>query len=229
MINIPIRLLAEEDRPREKLDHLGRSALTDAELLAILIGSGTKNRSALDVARELLLRCNNDLQALGKFEKRDFCQVAGMGPVRAITLMAALELGRRRAKVFPKGRQTISSSQLAYEQFKVELADLNHEEFWVLCLSSGSNVLAKKRISSGGIAGTVADIRMILRAALDTKATALIVAHNHPSGSLKPSEPDIRLTRKLKEAGEIMDIKLLDHLIVSDVGYYSFADQGLVF
>jgi DNA repair protein RadC len=153
----------------------------------------------------------------------------GIGKVKAIGILAALELGRRRSNFNERKSKVISSSNSAFAQFKVELSDLSHEEFWAIYLSSGSKLIQKKRISSGGIAGTVADVRMILKAGLDCRATALIVAHNHPSGSLKPSEPDIRLTRKLKDASELMDIRLLDHLIIGLNGYYSFADEGLVF
>lgn len=229
MHHTPIRLLAEEDRPREKLKKFGKSSCTDKELLAILIGSGTKHKSALDIAGDLLNACQNNLRELGKVSASEMSRLEGLGPTRSLVLIAALELGRRRAESKSMTREVIRSSELAYKQFQFSLSDLNHEEFWALYLSSGSKLIDKKRISSGGWSGTVADVRVILKHGIDLKATAMIVAHNHPSGNLKPSEPDIRLTKKLKEASEIMDIRLLDHLIIGDQGYFSFADEGLIF
>ncbi len=227
--NTPIRLLAEEERPREKLMLKGRTALSDAELLAILIGSGNREFSALDLARQILRNCDLDLVALGRWSVEEYCKMPGMGPAKALTVQAALELGRRRASAEHRKKPLVQSSQDAFQQLRAELVDLNHEEFWVLYLRSGSKLIQRKRISMGGITGTVADVRLILRTALELRATAMIVAHNHPSGNLKPSEPDIRLTKKLREASDIMDVKLLDHIIIGDGDYFSFADEGLVF
>jgi DNA repair protein RadC len=219
------------DRPllQQKLHNFGRSALTDAELLALLIGKGHNGRSALDIARDLLANVDDDLKCLGQKSLEEFKGTSGIGEASAFTLLAAFEIGRRRSTAVPQKQATIRSASSAHEQLKGELEDLTHEEFWVMYLNSGSRLIAKKRISSGGLSGTVADVRLILKWALDLRATAMIAGHNHPSGNLKPSEPDIRLTRKLKEASEWMDIRLLDHLIFADKGYFSFADEGLVF
>jgi DNA repair protein RadC len=226
--HFPIRLLKEEDKPREKLLLQGRSALSDTELLAILINTGTKNKSALDIAKEILLTCHSDLNQLGKLDCKQLMHFEGMGEAKSITLISALELGRRRASTQSQKGVAISSSQSAYEIFRSNLSDLDHEEFWGLYLSSSNKIVGKKRLSQGGISGTVADLRIILRTALEFKATSFIVAHNHPSGSTKASQADIQLTNRLKKSSELMDLKLLDHLIIGDQSYLSFADEGLL-
>ena len=226
--HFPILLLKEEDKPREKLQLQGRSALSDTELLAILINTGTKNKSALDVAKEILISCQSDLNLLGKLDCKQLMNFEGIGEAKAITLISALELGRRRSSSDGQKSVQISSSKSAYEIFRSNLSDLDHEEFWGLYLSSSNKILGKKRLSQGGISGTVADLRIILRTALEYKATSFIVAHNHPSGSTKASQADIQLTNRLKKSSDLMDLKLLDHLIIGDQAYLSFADEGLL-
>jgi len=227
-LHFPIRLLKEEEKPREKLQLQGRSALSDIELLAILINTGTKNKSAIDIAKEILLSCEFDLNLLGKLDITQLVDFEGIGNAKAITLLSALELGRRRASSISQKRIHISSSKSAFEILGPNLCDLDHEEFWGLYLSSSNKIVGKKRLSQGGISGTVADLRIILRTALEFKATSFIVAHNHPSGSTKASQADLQLTSRLKKSSELMDLKLLDHLIIGDQAYLSFADEGLL-
>jgi DNA repair protein RadC len=217
---------AVEDRPREKLYQKGTSALSDAELLAILIGSGTRKRSAVDLGRELLSIANNNLNALGKLSISDIKKIHGIGNARAITIAAALELGRRRklaeAPEFPQ----IKCSKDVFDLLVPVLSDLPHEEFWILFLNRSNRVIGRMRLSQGGISGTVTDVRMVMKKAIEYLASGIIVCHNHPSGNLNPSESDARITQKIREAGQLMDIQLLDHLIVTDKDYYSFADNG---
>ncbi|HOU31014.1 MAG TPA: DNA repair protein RadC [Bacteroidales bacterium] len=219
---------AVEDRPREKLYKKGPSALSDAELLGILIGSGTKHRSAVDLGRELLAMAGNNLNNLGKLSIPDIRKIRGIGTARAVAIAAALELGRRRklAEV-PSGIQ-IKSSKDVFDITEPILADLKHEEFWILFLNRANRVIHQMKLSQGGVSGTVTDVRIIMKKALDFLASGIIVCHNHPSGNLTPSDADIKITRKIKEAGELIDIQLLDHLIISEKDYYSFADNGLI-
>lgn len=227
-LNRSIKMWAEDDRPREKMLHKGKAALSDAELIAILLGSGTSSRSALDVAQELLQNSENDLHLLGKMNINEFKKLKGIGTAKAILLSAAIELGRRRQAVLGKDRIKISSSHTAFDLFRVDFLDLSHEEFYVLYLNRGNYVLQKKQISIGGMSGTIADGKIIFKTALELNASGIILAHNHPSGRLSPSEQDRRLTRQLKEFGKLIDIEVLDHIIVSDNGYYSFADEGII-
>jgi DNA repair protein RadC len=227
--NTPIRLLAEDDRPREKLILKGRTALSYAELLAVLINSGTSRFSALEIARQILESCGNNLEFLSKLDRVAFSGFEGIGEAKAVTLIAALELGRRRKFSSQSEVSKIQCSQDAYRVLEPVFMDLDHEQFWVIYLSAANRVLGSECISKGGLTGTVADMRIILRKALYSKATAMIVAHNHPSGSTQPSDADIRLTRKLKSASETLDLKLLDHVIIGDPSYLSFADEGIVF
>ncbi len=222
----PIREWNENDRPREKLQRLGRSHLSEAELIAIIIGSGTRSESAVELARRLLHTVNNNLIELGKLTIADLQKIHGIGPVKAITISAAIELGRRRQEAAPLLRPKITSSKDLYEIFGPRLSDLSHEEFWAVALNQANKLLEFRRIGSGGISSTVADIRLILRFALETGASSLAVLHNHPSGNLTPSEQDIRLTRSISEAARLIDIRLIDHLIISESGYHSFSDQG---
>lgn len=222
----PIREWNENDRPREKLNRLGRAHLSEAELLAIIIGSGTRRESAVELARRLLHSVNNNLIELGKLSVSELQRIPGIGPVKAISITAAMELGRRRQEAAPLMRRKIASSSDLYELFGPRLSDLRHEEFWAVALNQANKVLESRKIGSGGISSTVADIRMILKFALETGATSLAVLHNHPSGNLKPSEQDIRLTRSISEAARLIEIRLIDHLIVSELGYHSFADSG---
>ncbi len=224
----PINQWAEDDRPREKPLTKGRAALSDAELLAILINSGTTKLSAVQVGQEVLRRAQNDLNALAQLSVKDLCKAPGIGEARAIAIVAALELGRRRKATPKAARVTITSSADSYEVLQPYLLDVPYEEFWVLLLNRANHVLRVEKISQGGVAGTVADPKLIFRAALDHLASAIILAHNHPSGNRRPSQADIALTRKLREAGTLLDLPILDHLIFTDDGYYSFADEGML-
>ncbi len=219
---------AVEDRPREKLIARGISSLSDAELLAILINSGTRNKSAVDLGRELLSVVSNNLNSLGKLSVSDLKKIRGIGPARAVTISAALELGRRRKLAEVPEVPQIKCSKDVADIFQPLLSDLSHEEFWVLFLNRSNRVIEKMKLSQGGISGTVTDVRIILKKALEYLASGIIVCHNHPSGNLNPSESDSKITRKIKEAGDLMDIQLLDHIIISEKDYYSFADNGLL-
>ncbi len=223
-----IKNWAEDERPREKLLHKGPGALADAELLAILISSGTRERSALDLARDILKLAGNQLHHLGRLSVEELQQTKGIGEARAITIAAALELGRRRQMSAGLSRQTITQSKDAAEILIPLMRDLAHEAFYVLYLSQSSSLIRLEHIGKGGLTSTVADIRIILKNALLNSASRLIVAHNHPSGNLKPSREDISMTEKLKEAAALMDIKLLDHLVIGDNNYCSMADEGLI-
>jgi len=217
-----------EDRPREKLLLKGTTALSDAELIAILIGSGTANLSAVEVSKKVLMQGNNNINLLAKLSIKDLMKVKGIGEAKAITIVAALELGRRRKENDSEEKPKITSSKDAFDQLKSDLMDLPHEEFWVLLLNRAHRVTKKKRISEGGVAGTVADPKIIFKLALEELASGVVVAHNHPSGNLQPSQSDIDLTKKLKEAGRFLEIQLLDHLIITGHKYFSFADEGIV-
>jgi DNA repair protein RadC len=219
---------AVEDRPREKLYSKGTSSLSDAELLAILIGSGTRNRSAVDVGRELLTLVGNNLNSLGKLSISDLRKVHGIGNARAVTITAALELGRRRKLAELPDNPQIKCSRDVFDLLAPLLSDLPHEEFWILFLNRSNKVVNRMKLSQGGISGTVTDVRIVMKQAIENLASGIIVCHNHPSGNLSPSESDTRITQKIKEAGTLMDIQLLDHLIISDKDYYSFADNGLL-
>lgn len=223
-----IKSWAEEDRPREKLLLKGRHALSDAELLAILIGSGSTEKTAVDLCKEILAQQDNDLGHLGRMSVGDLMRHKGIGEAKAVTIVAALELGRRRRKADPRSKPKIGSSQDIFELLHPMMADLPHEEFHAVYLSRSNKVLATERISAGGVTGTVADARIILKSAINLLACGLIVSHNHPSGSLQPSAADQKLTKKLQEACKHLDIQLLDHLIISDAGYFSFADEGML-
>ncbi len=223
-----IKNLAEDERPREKMLQKGANSLSDAELLAILISSGTRERSAIDLARDILNLAGNNLHELGKLSIKELQQTKGIGEARAITIAAALELGNRRQSTPGVKRPIIQQSKEAAEILMPLMRDLNHEVFCVLYLNQGSRLLKHEIISNGGITGTVADIRIILKHALMYHANKLILAHNHPSGNLKPSAADKELTRKIKESAQLMDMKVLDHLIVSGMSYLSMADEGFM-
>ena len=219
---------AVEDRPREKLYQKGTSSLSDAELLAILIGSGTRKKSAVDLGRELLSLVNNNLNTLGKLGISDLTTIHGIGQARAVTIAAALELGRRRRLADMPETPQIKCSRDVFDLVSPSLSDLPHEEFWILFLNRSNKVINRMRLSQGGISGTVTDVRLIMKKAIENLSSGIIVCHNHPSGNLNPSESDSKITNKIKEAGAIMDIQLLDHLIICDRDYYSFADNGLI-
>ncbi len=220
--------LADEDKPREKLLLKGRTVLTDAELLAIQLGSGNNEQNAIELAQSILRTVDNDLGKLSRLSVADLIKFKGVGEAKAINIISALELGRRRKDKEPEKRLKITCSSDAYQQVRQHLIDLPHEEFWTICLKRNNEVITKQRISAGGMAGTVADPRIIFKRALESHAAALILVHNHPSGNLRPSQSDIDLTRKLKEGGRLLDIPVLDHLIFTDGGYYSFADEGIL-
>ncbi len=219
---------AEEDRPREKLLLKGKSALSDAELIAILIGSGTKSLSAVDVGKLILSQAGNNLNELARFSVKDLQKIKGIGQAKAISIVAALELGRRRKEADFTEKTRITASADIYNLMKPELMDLPKEEFWVLLLNRANRLIRKERVSSGGISGTVADPKIIFKLALDHYASSLILVHNHPSGNLKPSDADMSLTKKMKDAGKLLEIPVLDHIIFSDTGYLSFVDEGLL-
>ncbi len=221
-----IKQWAVEDRPREKLLSKGIMSLSEAELLAILIGAGTKEASAVDLAKEILRVSGNNLNDLSRLTVHDLKKIKGIGEARAISIVAAMELGRRRKLEEVRKKKRISTSRDVYDFFHPFIGDLPHEEFWVLHLSRSNRILAWKRISQGGIAGTVTDVRLILKDALENTASSLIICHNHPSGTLQPSEADKEITKKISQAAAIMDIRLLDHIIIGEGGYYSFADEN---
>jgi DNA repair protein RadC len=217
-----------EDRPREKLLLKGTSALSDAELIAILIGSGTTNLSAVDVSKKILLHGKNNLNELAKLSVKELMKVKGIGEAKAITIVAALELGRRRKEVDVEEKPKINTSKDAFDLIKGDLMDLPHEEFWILLLNRANRVIKKKRVSEGGVSGTVADPKIIFKMALEELACGIVMAHNHPSSNLTPSQSDRDLTKKMKEAGKFLDVQLFDHIIVAGNKYFSFADEGLV-
>lgn len=220
---------AEEDKPREKFLLKGRNSLSDAELLAILIRTGTREYSALELARKILNSAGNDLHHLGKLDLSHFSEIKGIGETKAVTIMAALELGRRRKTAEKPEKIVINGSKPAYQQLLALLEDLQHEEFWVLLLNRSNELLEIANISKGGMAATVVDAKTIFKKALSTPTCcSVILAHNHPSGSTRPSQADIDLTKKLVSGGKIMEICVLDHLIIGDKSYLSFADEGLI-
>ncbi len=223
---ITIKSWAEEDRPREKLLALGRRSLSDAELIAILIGSGSTTESAVDLTKRILHSCSNNLDSLAKQSVQDLCKFRGIGEAKAITIIAAMELGRRLKETEVVNTTKINSSKDGFNLLAPYFADLMHEEFWVIMLNRGNKVMHKTLISKGGQAGTIADPKIIFKAALEYNAAAIVLAHNHPSGNLKPSQADLDLTKKLKAAGSLLEISILDHLIFANSSYLSFADEG---
>jgi DNA repair protein RadC len=225
---LSIKDWAVEDRPREKMLAKGIRSLSDAELIAILIGSGNMEESAVEVSRRILSSVNNNLNELGKKSIIDLQKFKGIGPAKAITIAAAMELGRRRKESDPDEKPKITTSADAANIFKPLLSDLSHEEFWVLFLNRNNLVIDKMMASQGGLTGTVIDVRLILKTALEKLACSLILCHNHPSGNISPSEADKEITKKIKEAGKHMDIPVLDHLIIANDAYFSFADEGLI-
>lgn len=217
---------SKDDRPRERLLARGAKALSDAELVAILIRSGTPTDSALDLARIILNKVGNDLHRLAGLGVNDLMRVHGVGEAKAMSIIAALELGQRRRDLTVSQRPLISDSRAAFELLHPVLGDLPYEEFWLLLLDRGNRLMHRTKVSQGGMHGTVADPKLIFREALDQRASSVILCHNHPSGQLRPSAEDIQLTRKLVEGGRFLDIHVQDHLIVTSGGYYSFADNG---
>lgn len=224
---IGIKAWAEEDRPREKLSSQGRRALTDAELIAILIGSGSRNETAVELSKRILHHYDNDLNKLGKASIAELSNFKGIGEAKAISIIAALEIGRRRNDTESKPLEHISSSRDIYNIMKRHLIDLNHEEFWIVFTSRSSKLIGKELLSKGGLSATVVDPKIIFSMALQHQASNIFLVHNHPSGNLKPSHEDLILTKRLAEAGRLLEIRILDHLIVTDKGFYSMADNGL--
>lgn len=223
----PINLWAEDDRPREKLQLKGKSTLSDSELLAILIGSGSRNESAVQLCQRILASSNNNLNQLSKLSVAKLTQFKGIGEAKAITIVAALELARRRRIEEATELPQITSSRNAFEIMQPIIGELPHEEFWVLYLNNSNKVIHKSQISKGGITGTVVDTRMVFKVAFEHYATSIILCHNHPSGKLQASAADMSLTKKIKLAGETLDVVVQDHLIVTEFGYLSFRDEGI--
>jgi DNA repair protein RadC len=223
-----IKNWSQDDQPREKLRDKGKSILSDAELVAILIGSGSREESAVDLSKRILASVDHNLNALGKLSIKQLMEFKGIGEAKAISITAALELGRRRRLEEEIKSEKITSSKSVFTIMHPVLGELPHEEFWILYLNNSNKVIRKNQLSKGGITGTLVDVRLVLKNALETGATALILCHNHPSGTLKPSQADKDITQKLKAAAQSLDIKVLDHIIVTEQAYFSFADENLM-
>jgi DNA repair protein RadC len=223
-----IKFLAEDDRPREKFLLKGKSVLSDSELLAIILGSGNNEDSAVELARKILASVDYNWQKLSKLSIKDLMKFKGIGEAKAISVAAALEIGRRKAAQEIPEKEKVTSVNDLYKIFSQYLSDLQTEEFWAIFLDQKNHVIYKTQISKGGISGTLVDVRVIFRIAIEHLATSVVVAHNHPTGNLTPSQPDISITRRIKEAGDLLDIKLLDHLIIGENSFFSFSEQGLL-
>ncbi|WP_179354540.1 RadC family protein [Winogradskyella vidalii] len=223
-----IKNWSQDDQPREKLRDKGKASLTDAELIAILIGSGNRDESAVALCKRIFASVNNNLNALGKLSISQLMEFKGIGEAKAITITAALELGRRRRLEEVLQLDKITSSRSVFEVMHPIIGDLPHEEFWILYLNNSNKVIKKNQLSKGGITGTLVDVRLVLKKALEVGAVALILCHNHPSGTLKPSQSDKNLTNKLKVAAQSLDISVLDHLIITEQTYFSFADESIL-
>ena len=215
--------LSHQDRPREKLLERGKEALTDSELLGILLGSGNAEKNAVELSREILTFCNDNINRLAKLSVEDLCRFKGIGPAKAIVIVAALELSRRRK---PEESLVVRSSENAFNSLKHVFYDKDVEEFWILLLNRANRIIKAEKISMGGVSGTVVDSKVVFRVALQNQASGIILAHNHPSGNLIPSSEDKKLTTKIKQAAQLLDINLLDHIIVCNEKYFSFADEG---
>jgi DNA repair protein RadC len=226
--NIPIRLWAEDDRPREKLQVKGKRALSNAELLAILIGTGTRENTAVELSKHILNASGGKLKELSRLSVADLMKNKGIGTAKAVTLIAALELANRAGAEDSLARKKVSCSRDVFTFFNPILRDSSYEEFWILLLNRGNKIINSICISQGGLSGTVADPKKIFKTALEQYAASVILCHNHPSGNVKPSESDIRLTQKLKKAGSFLDLPVIDHIILGDGSYFSFADEGLL-
>ena len=223
----PINQLAEDDRPREKFLLKGKSSLSDSELLAILIGSGSRNESAVQLCQRILAASENNLSTLGKMSIAQLIQFKGIGEAKAISIAAALELGRRRRSEEAVELKKITSSKAVFDIMQPVIGELPHEEFWVLYLNNSNKVIYKAQLSKGGITGTVVDIRIIFKLAFEQNATAIILTHNHPSGKLMASDADLQITKRIKEAGKTLEIQVLDHIIITENGYFSFQDENI--
>ncbi len=225
---ITIKNWSQDDRPREKLRDKGRTVLSDAELIAILIGSGNQNESAVALSQRILFSTENNLNALGKLSIKQLMNFKGIGEAKAITIVAAMELGRRRRLEDGVQLKKINNSKSVFEVMYPIIGELPHEEFWIIYLNNSNKILHKHQLSKGGITGTLVDARLVFKTALVAGATAIILVHNHPSGTLKPSNADKSITEKLKNGGESLDIKVLDHIIITENAYFSFADEALL-
>lgn len=223
-----IKNWSQDDQPREKLRDKGKAALSDAELVAILIGSGSREESAVKLCQRILASVDNNLSELGKLSIKQLMQFKGIGEAKAITIVAALELGRRRRGEEALNKKKITSSVSVFELMQPIIGELPHEEFWIIYLNNSNKVIQKNQLSKGGITGTLVDVRLALKTALEVGATGIILVHNHPSGTLKPSAADKQLTAKLSTASKSLDIKVLDHLIITEEAYFSFADESLL-
>lgn len=223
-----IKHWAEDDKPREKLMAKGKASLSDAELIAILIGSGSRNESAVELSKRILASVNNNLNSLGKLSLPQLMQFKGIGEAKAISIAAAMELGRRRREEAGIDLQQVTSSRAVFEIMQPIIGELAHEEFWIIYLNNSNKVIYKNQLSKGGLTGTVVDVRIVFKTALEQNATGIILVHNHPSGALSASEPDKQVTRQLKSAGHTLDVKVLDHVIVTEKNYLSFADEGIL-
>lgn len=223
-----IKNWSQDDQPREKLLNKGKAALSDAELVAILIGSGNRQESAVDLCKRILASTDNNLSALGKLSIKQLMEFKGIGEAKAITIVAALELGRRRRGEEALEQKKITSSESVFELMQPVIGELPHEEFWIIYVNNSNKVIQKNQLSKGGITGTLVDVRLALKTAIEVGAVGLILVHNHPSGTLKPSEADKQITQKLKVAGQSLDINVLDHLIITEKSYFSFADENLL-
>lgn len=223
-----IKNWAESDRPREKLLQKGETSLSDAELVAILISSGNTEESAVQLSKRILAGSENKLNALGKLSVKQLMKYKGIGKAKAISIVAALELGRRRRAEDALVRKKIDSSAMVFELMQPAIGDLEHEEFWIIYLNNSNKIIQKSQLSKGGITGTLVDVRIVMKNALECGATGIILVHNHPSGALKPSPQDRDLTHKLKAAGDNLDIKVLDHVIITQKAYFSFADERII-
>ncbi|MBA6155601.1 DNA repair protein RadC [Tenacibaculum sp. S7007] len=228
MKKFSIKSWALDDRPREKLMQKGKTILSDAELVAILIGSGNRDESAVALSKRILGSVDNDLNALAKLSVEELMKFKGIGEAKAISIVTALEFGKRRQFEDKKTVSKIDSSRDVSLIMHPLIADLQHEEFWVLFLNNSNKVLAKSQLSKGGLTTTLVDVRLLFKRAIELSSVGVIVCHNHPSGKLQPSNSDIELTQKIKEAGKTLDIKLLDHLIITEKAYFSFADEGIL-
>lgn len=226
--SLSIKFWSDDDKPREKLVQKGRSVLSDAELIAILIGSGSRNESAVELSKRILASVGNNLNELGKLSIKQLMQFKGIGEAKAVTIAAALEMGRRRRGEEAQKITKITSSKSVFELLQPKMGELEHEEFWIVYLNNSNKVLQTSQLSKGGITGTLVDVRLVMRQALEFGAVALVLAHNHPSGTLKPSNADKQITQKLKSAALALDLKILDHLIITQKEYFSFADAQIL-
>jgi len=226
--SLSIKNWSDDDKPREKLVQKGKNTLSDAELIAILIGSGSRNESAVELSKRILASVNNNLNELGRLSIKQLMAFNGIGEAKAVTIVGALEIGRRRRGEAAQKITKIQSSKNVFELLQPIIGELEHEEFWIVYLNNSNKVLQRAQLSKGGITGTLVDVRLVMKQALELGAVALILTHNHPSGTLKPSTADKQITQKLKKAAEALDIKVLDHLIITQKEYFSFADEGVL-